>query len=194
MGKTTAARLFRSQGIPVHDSDAAVHALMRKGGAAVGKIAAEFPDVVIDGVVDRQLLGQQVFGDTQALQRLEAIIHPLVRQSSRAFLAKHRRRGCRLVVLDIPLLYETGGEALCDAVVVVSAPAWLQRQRVLRRPGMTRERFTAILAKQLPDAQKRLRAQFVVLSGLGKHYTLRQIQKVIALLSSNPNDGASDER
>lgn len=182
MGKSTAAALFRSQGVPVHDSDAAVHLLLGKDGAAVPEIAKIFPDVVVGGKVDRQMLGDQVFGDKTALKQLEAIVHPLVRRSTRSFLAKEQRNGRPLVVLDIPLLFESDGNSLCDAVVVVSAPAWLQRQRVLRRPGMTNEKFEAILAKQVPDLEKRLRAQFVVLSGLGKHYTLRQIQKILSVV------------
>ncbi|MGO1119545.1 dephospho-CoA kinase [Rhodovibrionaceae bacterium A322] len=183
MGKSTAASLFRSQGVPVHDSDAAVHKLLAKGGAAVPEIARLFPDAVVDGAVDRQILGARVFGDGDALKQLEAIVHPLVRQSTRRFLQKEQRNGRPLVVLDIPLLFESKAGSPCDAVVVVSAPAWLQRQRVLRRPGMTPEKLSAILAKQMPDLEKRLRAQFVVLSGLGKHYTLRQIQKIISQYS-----------
>jgi dephospho-CoA kinase len=175
MGKTVAARLLRRRRIPVHDADASIHALTGKGGAAVAAVAAAFPGCVRDGVVDRQELGRRVFGDPAALRRLEAILHPLARRAARDFVAAAARRRRPLVVLDIPLLYETGAERRLDAVVVVSAPAWLQRQRALRRPGMTPEKLDAILARQMPDRVKRRRADRVVPSSLGLAVTGRAL-------------------
>lgn len=171
MGKSTAAAMFRRDGIAVHDADAAVHDLLRRGGAAVPAVAQAFPEAVRDGAVDRKALGALVFGRPEALRRLEAILHPLVRHRMRRFLQQAGRRGDKLVVLDIPLLFETGGERFCDAVAVVSAPRLLQRQRVLARPGMTREKFAAILAAQMPDHEKRRRADWVVPTGLGRRPT-----------------------
>jgi dephospho-CoA kinase len=168
MGKSTAAAMFRRDGIAVHDADAVVHDLLRRGGAAVPAVEAAFPGVVRDGAVDRRALGAQVFGDPAALRRLEAILHPLVRRRLRRFLLQAGRRGDALVVLDIPLLFETGGERFCDGVAVVSALRLLQRQRVLARPGMTTEKFAAILAAQMPDGEKRRRADWVVPTGLGR--------------------------
>jgi len=160
MGKTTTAGCFAKRGVAVHDADAAVHALYR--GAAVAPVGAEFPDVIVDGVVDRTRLGAIVLGNKQAIARLEAIVHPLVREAENAFLDRMRRAGAHLVVLDIPLLFETGAEARCHAVAVVTAPAQIQRQRVLDRPGMTPERLDAILARQMPDAEKRKRAHSLI--------------------------------
>jgi dephospho-CoA kinase len=160
--------MFRRDGIAVHDADAAVHDLMRRGGAAVPAVAQAFPEAVRDGAVDRKALGALVFGKPQALRRLEAILHPLVRRRMRRFLQQAGRRGDKLVVLDIPLLFETGGERFCDAVAVVSAPRLIQRQRVLSRPGMTPGKFAAILAAQMPDREKRRRADQVVPTGLGR--------------------------
>jgi dephospho-CoA kinase len=182
MGKSTAAAMLRRLGVPVHDADAAVHRLMVKGGAAVPAIATAFPDVVVDGAVDRQALGQRVFDDPAALRRLEAILHPRVRRQARDFIKRHRRRGTPLVVLDIPLLFETGGERLCDAVAVVSAPRFVQEARVLRRPGMTRRRLAGIRARQVPDPVKRRRADFVVETGLGKRPTLRRLRQIVKIL------------
>ena len=162
MGKTAAARQFRRLGIPVHDSDAAVHGLMRKGGGAVAAVGKAFPGVVVDGAVDRKELGRRVYGDAAALKRLEAILHPMVRDSSRRFLGFHARQRTPAVVLDVPLLFETGGEFRCDAVAVVSAPYREQRRRVLARPGMTEQRFQEILDHQIPDYLKRRAADFVI--------------------------------
>ncbi|MFE0752684.1 dephospho-CoA kinase [Inquilinus sp. NPDC058860] len=178
MGKSTAAAMFRRDGIAVHDADAAVHDLMRRGGAAVPAVAKAFPEAVRDGAVDRKALGALVFGKPDALRRLEAILHPLVRRRMRRFLQQAGRRGDTLVVLDIPLLFETGGERFCDAVAVVSAPRLLQRQRVLARPGMTREKFAAILAAQMPDREKRRRADWVVPTGLGRRPTRLALRAV----------------
>jgi len=182
MGKSSAAVMLRRLGLPVHDADAAVHKLMAQGGAAVAAVEAAFPGVVRDGQVDRGLLGPRVLGDDAALKRLEAILHPLVRAEARAFLAQQARLRRPLVVLDIPLLFETGGDGLCDAVVVVSAPLFVQRARVLRRPGMTEAKMQAILARQLPDAEKRRRADFVVQTGLSKGQTLHQLAAIVRLL------------
>ena len=184
MGKSTAAGLLRRLGLAVHDADAAVHRLLAPGGAAVAPVLAAFPDVAAqDGGIDRRALGAQVFHDAAALKRLETILHPLVRREALRFLARQQRLGAAVAVLDIPLLYETGGEGLCDAVVVVTAPAWLQAQRVLRRPGMTPETFAAIKAKQLPDTIKRRRADVLVQTGLGKGETLRRLRSIARLAS-----------
>lgn len=182
MGKSTAARMLRRLGVPVHDADATVHALLAKGGRAVAAVEAAFPGVVRDGAVDRGELGRRVFGDAAALKRLETILHPLVRQAEKQFLARHRQRRTPLVVLDIPLLFETGGEKRCDKVAVVSAPALVQEQRVMKRPGMTRERLAAILKKQMPDVEKRRRADFVVPTGLGMLPALRRLAAIVTLM------------
>ncbi len=182
MGKSTAAAMLRRLGLPVHDADAAVHRQMACGGAAVSAVEAAFPGVTRDAAIDRGLLGARVLGDAAALKRLEAILHPLVRAEARAFLAKQARLRRLLAVLDIPLLFETGGDRLCDAVIVVSAPPFIQRARVLRRPGMTDAKMQAILARQLPDAEKRRRADFVVHTGLNKAHTLRQLAGIVRLL------------
>lgn len=182
MGKSTAASALRRLGVPVHDADATVHGLMGRGGRAVAAVAAAFPGAVVEGAVDRAALGTAVFGDPAALARLEGILHPLVRESGEQFLRRHRRRRTPLVCLDIPLLFETGGDQRCDFVAVVSAPPAIQRQRVMRRRGMSGERFAAVLAAQLPDREKRRRADFVVQTGLGKHESLRRLAAIVRLL------------
>jgi dephospho-CoA kinase len=179
MGKSTAAAAFRRLHIPVFDADAAVHALQGKGGRAVVPIGRAFPGTVAEGRVVREALRRAVIGDDGAMVRLEAIMHPLVRAEERRFLAAARRRGERLVVLDIPLLYETRGEGRTDAVVVVSAPAAIQRWRVLRRKGMTEDRLAAIRARQLPDRDKRRRADHVVHSGLSRHFAQAAIRRLV---------------
>ena len=181
MGKTTVARMLRRMGVPVHDADAAVHRLMAKGGQAVPRIDAAFPGVVTDGAVDRKKLGAAVFGDPAALRRLEAILHPLVREETETFLKKQARLRRRLVVLDIPLLFETGAENRVDAVLVVSAPAHQQRSRVLSRPGMTEDRFQQILRQQTPDAEKRCRADFLLINGLSKGYSLKRLEGIVRM-------------
>jgi dephospho-CoA kinase len=189
MGKSTAAGMLRRLGLPVHDSDAAVHCLMGPKGAAVAAVERAFPGVRrSDGGIDRAALGARVFADAAALKRLEAILHPLVRRSQERFLARARARRLTLVVLDIPLLFETGGARRCDKVIVVSAPAFLQRARVLARPGMTAERLAAILAKQTPDAEKRRRADYVVPSGLGRAVTFRHLQRIVRQLRTSAAD------
>lgn len=186
MGKSTAATMLRRLGVPVHDADAIVHRLLARGGAAVAQIERAFPGVVRDGAVDRQELGRRVFGQPAELRRLEAILHPLVRRAETAFLKRHRRHGTPLVVLDIPLLFETGGDRRCDAVAVVSCPAFLQTQRVLRRPGMTAARLAAIRAQQMPDREKRRRADFVLPSGAGKAPVLRGLKRIVTVLRQTP--------
>ena len=179
MGKSTAASMLRRLGVPVHDSDAAVHRLMARGGAAVPAIANAFPDVVHDGVVDRSAFGGIVFAYRAALARLEAIVHPLVSREAERFLARHRRRRTPLVVLDVPLLLEANGHRRCDLVAVVSAPPAVQRQRVMARPGMTESRLKAILAKQMPDREKRRRADVVIPTGLGRAVTMRRLERLV---------------
>ena len=179
MGKSTAANTFRRLQVPVFDADAAVHALQSRGGRAVAPIGAAFPGTVRDGRVDREALRHAVLGKDEALTRLERIVHPLVRDAERRFLGAARRRAEPLVVLDIPLLYETGGEWRCDLVVVVSAPAAVQRIRVLRRPGMTEARLAAIRARQMPDREKRRRADRVVETGLSRHAAQRAIRALV---------------
>jgi dephospho-CoA kinase len=185
MGKTTATQLLRRLHIPVHDADATVHLLMGPGGVAVSKIAREFPGSVSNGAIDRARLGAMVFGgkDPTALRRLEGILHPMVRAETLAWLAAQARRRVRVVALDIPLLFESRRRRSVDAVVVVSAPAFLQRQRVLRRPGMTDARLRDILSRQMPDSVKRRRADFVVTSGLGKRPTLDGLRRVLRTLT-----------
>ena len=186
MGKSTAAAALRRLGLPVHDADAAVHRLLAPGGGAVGPVLAAFPDVADPaGGIDRQRLGLRVFGDPAALRRLEAILHPRVRVAKRRFLAAQARRRRPMVVLDVPLLYETGGERQCDAVLVVSAPALLQRQRVLARPGMTPDKFRAILAKQMPDAQKRRRTPYVIPTGNGRRFSLDRLRAALRAIEAS---------
>jgi dephospho-CoA kinase len=187
MGKSTAGAGFRCFGIRVFDSDAAVHALLAPGGAAVHAVDAAFPGCLDHaGGIDRAALGPKVFDDPARLAHLEAIVHPLVRAAQRRFLARCCAAGRRLVVLDIPLLYETGGERLVDAVAVVSASAIVQAQRVLRRPGMSKERLAAILRRQLPDPQKRLRADFVIRTDLDLRQAKVQLAGVIDAARARP--------
>ena len=180
MGKSTTAKMFAEAGVPVHDSDEAVHRLY--SGAAAPLVEAAFPGTVVDGVVDRAKLGARVLGDAAALKRLEAIIHPLVRADADAFLAMHRNAGESIAVLDIPLLFETGGRGRVDKVVVVTAPAEVQRQRVLARPGMSEEKLAAILAKQVPDEEKRRLADFVVDTSQGLDAARAQVKAIVAEL------------
>jgi dephospho-CoA kinase len=179
MGKSNAASVLRRLRVPVHDADAAVHRLLGPGGRAVRPVGAAFPESLREDRIDRKILGDLVFGDTPKLKRLEAILHPLVRRSSRAFLMSAALRRERLVVLDIPLLFESGGENAVDLVIVVSAPPRIQRQRVLARPGMSEPKFGAILARQVPDHEKRRRAQFVVRSGGHRGETFRQVRQIV---------------
>ncbi|WP_448954581.1 dephospho-CoA kinase [Labrys neptuniae] len=182
MGKSATAAMFRARGVPVHDADATVHHLY--AGPAVAAVEAAFPGVSVNGAIDRARLGRQVFGNAEAMRRLEAIVHPLVHEAEQAFLAQARQAGAPLAVLDIPLLYETGGERRCQAVAVVSAPADIQRERVLARPGMDEERLAVILARQMPDVEKRRRAQFVIDTSRGFDFAQAQVDAIIASLSS----------
>jgi dephospho-CoA kinase len=183
MGKSTAAAMLRRLGVPVFDADLAVHRLLAPSGAAVPAVSVAFPGVETKaGGIDRAQLGQRVFTDPAALRRLEAILHPMVVAEERRFLARSRARRVPLAVLDIPLLFETGAERRCDYVLVVSAPALVQRQRVLRRPGMNEIRLDAILRKQIADYRKRQHADFVVPTGAGRGVTLRRLKSIVRLL------------
>ena len=177
MGKSTAAAFFAEAGVPVHDADAVVHRLSE--GEAVPAVEAAFPGTTHDGQVDRGRLGQRVLGDPAALKRLEAIVHPLVRRDEKRFLADAEAAGAAVVVLNIPLLFESGGDRRCDAVVVVSAPATMQRERVMSRPGMTEEKLARVLAQQMPDAEKRRRADFVVDSSQDFDSTRAQVRAIL---------------
>ena len=184
MGKSTAAKFFAECGVPVHDSDAVVHALYE--GEAVPLIERAFPGSALDGKVDRKALGGMVLNDEAALARLEAIIHPLVTTSRQKFLSEAAARGAPVVVVDIPLLFETEAESRCDAVVVVSAPAEMQRARAFGRPGMTEEKFAALLAKQIPDAEKRRRADFVVDTSQGYDSARAQVHAILRKAGTLP--------
>ena len=181
MGKSTAAQFFREEGVPVHDADAAVHRLYE--GEAVAPIETAFPGTTENGKVDRLKLASRVLGDPAALLRLEEIVHPLVRKEEERFLAEAEKEGAAIAVFDIPLLFETGGETRCNAVVVVTAPPDVQRARVMARPGMTMEKFEAVLAKQMPDAEKRARADFVVDSGQGFDAARQQVREILAQIA-----------
>jgi dephospho-CoA kinase len=183
MGKSTTARLFAEEGVPVYDADAAVHRLYER--EAVALIEAAFPGVTRDGKVDRALLGPKVLGNAPALKRLEAIVHPLVRQAEIAFLREAEAAGAPVAVLDIPLLFETGGDGRVDAVVVASAPADVQRARVLER-GMSLEQLDALLSRQIPDEEKRRRADFVVDSAQGIDYARTQVKDILAAVAGMP--------
>ncbi len=183
MGKSATAAMFSARGVPLHDSDAAVHALYGPGGAAARAIGDAFPGTLTpEGGVNRPALRAAVLGNSEQLARLEAIVHPLVRDESRAFLARHA--DAPLVVLDIPLLFETGAEARCDAVLVVTAPPEVQRARVLARPGMTEAAFEAIRAKQMPDAEKRARADFVIDTSRGFDHAEAEVGRIVEELAS----------
>ena len=181
MGKSTTAKMFAEAGIPVHDSDEAVHRLY--AGPAAALVEAEFPGTTANGAVDRVKLSRAVVGNTAAMITLERIVHPLVRADAAAFVEDNRRKGARLIVLDIPLLFETGGRDRVDKVAVVTAPADVQRERVLARPGMTAEKFEAILAKQMSDAEKRRRADFIVDTGGGMEAARQDVRGIIDALA-----------
>ena len=184
MGKSTAAKFFAEEGVAVHDSDATVHALYE--GEATPLIEAAFPGSTSGGKVDRNKLAAMVLSDKAALGRLEAIVHPMVTASREKFLAKAQARGEKIVVFDVPLLFETKAERGCDAVVVVSAPPEIQRKRAFERPGMTDDKFAAILAKQMPDAEKRGRADFVVDSSQSFDHTRAQIRDILRKVARLP--------
>jgi dephospho-CoA kinase len=184
MGKSATAAMFRALGVPVHDADAVVHALYR--GAAAPLIAKAFPGTIADGVVDRSALGKEVLGQPERLKELEAIVHPLVRAERDAFLTAAVAARAPVAVIDIPLLFETGGERDCDAVLVVTASREVQRARVLARAGMTEEKFAAIAAKQMPDAEKREKAHFLVDTGRGFAAAERQVGDILRALVGRP--------
>jgi dephospho-CoA kinase len=184
MGKSATAAIFRRFGVPVHDADAAVHRLYE--GEAAPLIEAAFPGTAPTGIVDRPALSKAVIGSPERMATLEAIVHPLVRREEERFLEKAVTTQAAVAVLDIPLLFETGGESRCDAVLVVTAGPAVQRERVLARPGMSEEKFAAILAKQMPDAEKRRRAHFVVDTGRGLASAERQVGGILRALASRP--------
>ncbi len=184
MGKTTAADQLRSIGIPVYDADEVVHGLMAKNGKAVPFIKQAFPNVVFGGEVERPRLGARVFGDAAALKQLEAILHPLVRDAERRFLRRARRQRRRVVALDIPLLFEVKGTSRVDAVAVVTCPAFLQEQRVMARTGMTHGKLASIRRRQMPDQEKRRRADFIIPTGAGKRLSLRKLSQAVRQLET----------
>jgi dephospho-CoA kinase len=184
MGKSTTARFFAEEGVPVHDADAVVHRLY--DGEAAAAIEAAFPGTTVGGKVDRDKLAARVLGDAAALKRLEAIVHPLVQEAERRLLAEARARGEKVAVLDIPLLFETGGQDRVDAVVVVSAPPEVQRSRALERPGMTVDKLDAILAKQMPDHEKQRRADFVVDTSRGFEAARAQVRAILDAVATMP--------
>ena len=185
MGKSTTAAMFAARGCPVHSADEAVHRLY--SGRAAPLVEARFPGTAPGGVVDRVRLSAAVLNDPEALRDLERIVHPLVREEEARFLDETRRAGAPIAVLDIPLLFETGGEARVDRTLTVSAPADIQRARVLARPGMTPERFEVILAKQMPDAEKRRRADFIVDTGAGLTEAEAQVEAILRELTAGPD-------
>lgn len=182
MGKSETAKMFAARGIPVFDSDAAVHALYGRGGAAVEAIASLAPSVIVDGAVDRPQLSRLVQSEPGLLKQIENAVHPLVKQMQRQFLAEAAAAGADIAVLDIPLLFETGREAEVDVVIVVSAGAEQQRERALKRPGMTAEKLDFILSKQTPDVEKRARADYVIDTSVSLAETAKEVDRVIAEL------------
>jgi dephospho-CoA kinase len=184
MGKSTTAKMFAAEGVPVHDADAAVHKLYE--GEAAPAIEAAFPGTTLKGKVNRVKLGQRVLGDEIAMKRLEHIVHPLVRQAEERFLAEAQKKGAKVALLDIPLLYETAGDKRCDAVVVVTAPSDVQRVRAFERPGMTAEKYDAIIAKQTPDTEKRRRADFVVDTSQGLDAARVQVRDILKAIAKMP--------
>ena len=179
MGKSTAAQMLRRMGIPVHDADRVVHALTKPGGAAISAIRKALPDLVSGDSINRPELSRRAFNDPSILDRLERILHPLVKKEEVRFLKRERARGSTLVVLDIPLLFETHGEKRCDAILVVSAPRAVQLSRVLARPGMSRAKLASIEQRQMPDAEKRKRADFVIPTGRGRRATWEALNNAV---------------
>jgi dephospho-CoA kinase len=184
MGKSTTASFFAKAGVPVHDSDAVVHRLYE--GDAVAPVEAAFPGVAVGGKIDRAKLAAQLIGKPDAIKRLEAIVHPLVRAATQRFTQEQAAKGARVILLDIPLLFETGGEKNVDAVVVVSSPPEVQRARVLGRPGMTAEKLDALLKRQMPDAEKRARAHFVVDTSRSFDSARAQVHGILRAIASSP--------
>ncbi len=191
MGKSAAADMFRRLGVPVHDADKAVHDLLAPGGGAVAAVAAAFPGAGRDGAIDHETVAKRVFGDQQALRRLESILHPLVEIDQGSFLHAAARRRETLAVLDVPLLFETGGNDICDAVAVVSAPMRVQTERLLKRPGMTHERIEAIRRLQMSDGEKKRRADYVIPTGLGRAFTMRKIKEIVEDLRTGADRGSA---
>ncbi|HLF58671.1 MAG TPA: dephospho-CoA kinase [Alphaproteobacteria bacterium] len=183
MGKTTAAAVLRRLGVPVFEADTCVHRLLAEDGAAVPGVTKAFPEAVRGGAVDRAKLGAIVFADQAARRKLEDIVHPLVRAAERRFLKRAEARRAAIVALDIPLLFETGADAMCDATIVVTAPRFVQERRVLARPGMTKKRLAQILSQQMPDAEKRKRADFTVATGLGLRAALNDLRRIVRLVA-----------
>ena len=186
MGKSVSARQLRQLGLPVHDADAVVHAALRPDGAAFVPVSLAFPDVVVDGRIDRRLLGQRVFHDLQALKTLEKIIHPIVQAAEQRFRRRLSLQRRKWAVLDIPLLYETGADRRIPVIAVVTAPAFIQRQRVLKRPGMDAARFAAVLARQWPDRVKRTKADAIIHTGLGQAFARQQWCRLLRDLRTRP--------
>lgn len=184
MGKSTAAAMLARMGLPVHDADAAVHRLMAPGGAAVDAVAERFPSALVDGAIDRGKLGAEVFGDRAALADLEAILHPLVRRAEERFIRIARGQRRRAVVLDVPLLFESGREGRCDRIILVTAPKAVQTRRVMARPGMTEARLEAIRAKQMNEREKRRRADFIVWTSLGRADTWRRLTRIVSSVTN----------
>jgi dephospho-CoA kinase len=191
MGKSATAALFLEQDVPVYDADAAVHALYAVGGAAVAPLEAAFPGVSADGAVDRSLLRARVLNDAAAMAALEAIVHPLAGAAQAIFRSAAEAGGAPFIVLDVPLLFETGGDRRCDFVLVVTAPADVQRARTLARPGMTEAAFAAILARQMPDTEKRARADFIISTAHGFSYARAQVRALTALLRRKAEENAA---
>jgi dephospho-CoA kinase len=185
MGKTETAKMFASLGVPVSDSDAIVHELYDRGGAAVEPIGQAFPEAVIDGRVDRAVLSRRLAAEPHGFERLQAIVHPLVRQGQQKFLTRCRSEGAKLAVLDIPLLFEAGRDQEVDHIVVVSASPDIQKARAMKRAGMTEEKFKALLARQLPDEEKRARADFVVDTSKGLDHAFAQVRDIVARLMAD---------
>ncbi|MFD2204875.1 dephospho-CoA kinase [Kiloniella antarctica] len=185
MGKSTAAEIFRRLKVPVHDADAAVHQLLGYKGAAVKSIEAIFPNVVQNDAVDRKKLGDEVFGHSKKLKQLEAVLHPLVRKKTHEFLGRNAHQRRKLVVLDIPLLFETEGYRFCDGVLVVSSPSFIQDQRVMSRKGMTASKYGSILKKQMPDSEKRALADYVIQSNQGKRHSYLRVKQLVDVLSTD---------
>ncbi len=189
MGKTTAANMLREMNIPVHDSDASVHFLLGPDGAAIGPVSKLFPEALAvneqkQAYIDRQILGRLVFGDRTKKKQLEDILHPMVREESDAFKKEMRKRAHKMIALDIPLLFETDGQKRVDVTICVTAPSEVQKERVLARPGMTSEKFERIVSGQLPDAEKRKRADYVVESDKGIDDMRQQLQKIIDIVQA----------
>lgn len=193
MGKSTIADALRKMGLPVHDADAIVHKLLNKGGTAVSAVekafADEVPDLIVDGAVSREALGYHVFSDAERLHALERILHPLVRAAEKRFLDEAQRRGKEIVVLDIPLLFETAGELRVDATLLVTASAETQERRVLKRPGMTSEKLAAILDQQMPDEAKRVRADYILDTDQPLEDTLQDLSEIVTLVKERNDSG-----